>query len=157
MRWKRCDRRAAACIAVVGVILLAAPGGVAAEGPMPAWRFPENATIGALARGVCKGCENDRDVKYCRDFSLTRSQVRILLSKARPITEQQFGQDPNYLWAPCVVRGEARWDETKVRFEISAVLIATVWFDDASTQRLACDGACEEAVYPGTRVHPRVR
>ncbi|WP_242393845.1 hypothetical protein [Anaeromyxobacter oryzisoli] len=97
-----------ACLAVVGAVLLVAPGEAGAEAPTPAWRLPTNATIGALARGVCEGCENDRDVKYCRDFSLTRKQVRVLLSKAQPITEQQFGQDPSYLWAPCVVRGTAR-------------------------------------------------
>ncbi len=116
----------------------------------PAWRFSRSAKIGKLSRGLCEGCKADRDADYCRDFTLTTEQVRELLSRAEPITQQQFTQ--YYQFAPCVVRGTATWHRTKIRFEISAFLIATVWREDGTMQLLACTGDCEEAVLgPGAR------
>lgn len=126
----------------VMALLLVAMGTAAAESP-PVWQFPEHALIGEVTRGVCEGCAKNRDVEDCRDFTLTRTQVRTLLSRAQPITQQQLTQ--YYQGSPCLVRGTARWDETEIRFEISAFLIATVWLKDGK-QLLACDGPCEQAV-----------
>ncbi len=115
-----------------------------------AWYLPARATISRLSRGICHGCEGNRDVPACSDFSLTPEQVRALLARARSITPWQSTHE--FDWAPCVVRGSARWDRTEVAFEISALLVASLRFGDGSELMLACDGTCEDAT---TRAAPR--
>ena len=123
----------------------------AAPATAATWHSPAKLAVSRILRGVCQGCEGDRDIEHCRDFSLSRAQVRTLLARARSINGQEFHHE--FDWAPCVVRGVARWDHTEVGFEISAFLVATLRFRDGSVLMLGCDGACEKAV-TGTAREP---
>lgn len=109
-----------------------------------AWFVPARTEISAPIRGVCEGCEGDRDVPACRDFALGRAQIRTLLARARTITPGERAHAFDV--APCVVRAAARWDGTEVRLEVSAFLVATLRFPDGSTLALGCDGDCPAAV-----------
>lgn len=136
-------------LALLGAIFLGAAAPATRAETLAGWHFPENATIEKLSRGLCEGCKDTHDAEACRDFALTRTQVRVLLSRAHPITQQEFTQ--HYQGAPCVVRGVARWSRTALHFEISATLIVTVWRKDGPKQLLACNDDCEWAVLgPGS-------
>jgi hypothetical protein len=108
--------------------------------------MPKEAQIERVEVGVQRGFEQHKDVNDCRDFALTEQQIRSFLANARVITRME--EHDQFDWAPCVVRGTLKWRKGQARFEISATLVGSVFFEGAREVRLGCDERCEKIVYP---------
>lgn len=110
------------------------------------FRMPKGAQATAVEAGVQRGYEAHGDVERCRDFILTKRQVRLFLDHARVITPRE--EHDQFNWAPCVARGKIEWASGEARFEIDAALVGSVVLEDGREVRLGCDGRCERMVHP---------
>ena len=88
---------------------------------------------------------NDEDAvaEFCKDFSLTESEIRTYFRMARVITFSEFSVWHSFL--PCEMTGRIIWPGGDVRFEISATLVGIV---DLPHDRafLVCEGECAKTV-----------